>query len=255
MRKLIIGLLAVVSFALCAAGCGVSSASAAPEWLCGNGPILTSGNCKVTSENLELFRLQDRVGTLGKPGAVECAVGAILDEGEITGPKTALTTTVTFTFGSTACKAAAKALNKKKEEVANGCETLEKVDIQNLPWESKLEEEASANNYWFLVISKTSGKEPAYQTTCKASGITGVSDLCESTEAHTPLVLGENLTEEEEVEGVKVLLFSIFFPEEPLEGEKEFAKCSLGGAEAAIVFGENLLNGHINSKPASLEIS
>lgn len=249
MRKLIVGLLAVVPFALLAVA--ASSASAAPEWLCGNGVILTSGNCKVTSENLEVFHLQDRVGTLGKPGAVECPVGAILDAGEITGPKTALTTSVTFT----GCKASAKSLNLEEKEVTNGCETLEKLEVQNLPWEGKLEEESPAGNYWFLIVSTTSGKEPAYQTTCKASGIAGISDLCESTTTNTPLVLGENLSEEEEVEGVKVLLFSIFFLEKPLEGNKEFAKCSLGGAETGIVFGENLLNGHINSKPASLEVS
>jgi len=245
MKKLIVGLLAVLPFAVFAVL--TSSASAAPEWLCGGQAILTSGNCVVSTENLGVLLLEDR----GVHSGMECTVGAVAGAGSITTSTKGSTTSVTFGAG---CTAPATALNLKEEAETNACEKVESIVAENLPWTSTISEEESGL-WWILVESSTAGKGPAYKTTCQASKIKGIADLCESESTHTPLVLGENLAEEETVESVKILLFSIFFVNPPLEGEPEWATCSLGGAHQGIVEGENLLTALIASKPASLEIS
>src|ERR1700678_575652 len=234
MRKVLIGLLAVVPIAMLAFA---ATSASAFEWLCGGQAILTSGNCKVLSVNLSTFILNDR----GVPATVECPAESITDEGSITGATTATTTSVSFLIGgTTGCLAAATALNLKEEAKTNGCEEIEKLTILNLPWTNTISEEESGL-WWILVSSK-----PGYLTTCKAAGLKGIADECVSEESHTPLVLGENLTETETIEGVAgILLFDIFFVNPPLEGEAEFAKCSIGGAKQGVVEGEQLLWGQI----------
>jgi len=246
MRKVLIGLLAVVPIAMLAFA---ATSASAFEWLCGGQAILTSGNCKVLSVNLTTFLLNDR----GVPAEVECPPESVTDEGSITGATTGTTTAVAFTVGSTGCKKSAKALNLKEEEKTNGCEELESITTVNLPWTGTISEEESGL-WWILVVSGT--KAPGYATKCKAAGLKGITDTCEAESAHAPLVLGENLSETETIEGVAgILLFDIFFVNPPLEGEPEFANCSIGGTHQGIVEGEQLLWGQIGGKAASLEIS
>lgn len=248
--------LAVVPFAVLAVA--TSSAFGAAEYLCAGEPILTSGNCLTLSINLTPITLEDM--SLG--AGVYCLSEKVTDEDEIISATVDLTPAegIKFAEGGVEpnCKPLAKVLNLKEESVANACTLVEGVKALNLPWETKIEEEEAGPLWWILIVTPTAG----YLTECE-SALGLVADECLATSEHTPLVLAENLPEEETIEEAKLLLLTIFFNAELLE-PKEAGKCSLGGAESALVIGEvlfwaqimELLAGGVeNNLPASLEIS
>jgi hypothetical protein len=218
------------------------TASAAEEealWLCASEPVPNAKECFALSENLETLLLEDR--NLG--AAVECAPGSVTSGGWV-GPGPADETTK-VEFASGGCKKAAVALNLKEESVTNACGTFESVKAAGLPWTSLLE---LVGGVLYDTILPGSGGA-AYADKC-----TGVTDTCETTVTNETLVLGVNLTE---LEGT-LLLFTILFPSkasELLNGEKEFAKCSLGGAESGVVSGENLFTAVRGGVAVSLEVS
>lgn len=242
--------LAVLPFAVLAVA--TSSSASAFEYLCAGQAILTAGNCLTRSINLTPITLED----MSLDAGVYCLSENVTDEDEIISPTVDLTTKVTFAEEGKepACLPLAKALSLENKEVANACTKAEKVEALNLPWETKIEEESSTGDWWILIVTTNA----AYLTECE-SALGLVDDTCESTKEHTPLVLAENLSEEETIEGAKLLLLSIVFSETLLEA-KEAGKCSLGGAESALVVGEVLYWGKIKEStgtelPASLEIS
>jgi len=240
MRKLIVGLLGVLSLGVLLAGTAASAS--AVEWLCGNEAVLTAGNCKTTTVNLEVLLLEDR----GVPASVECPVEGVKSVGTV-GPGAAdETTEVTFT----GCKPAAKALNLKEEEKTNGCTTLDKQpQAVNTPWKTTVGEEEAGPLWWDRITSAT--KTPGYKITCTTLGIE-VADTCEgqTAEANITMVLIENLSEAES----GILLVGVFFTGDGLSPAGA-AKCSVGGNEQGFVTGEQLLTATINGNPASLEVS
>ena len=251
MKKLMVWALAVLPFAMLAIA--TSSASAAFEYLCGGEAILTAGNCLTRTINLQPLTLEDMSADAG----VYCVPEAVTDEDEVISATVENETEVKFAEGG--CKPLTKALSLENKEVANACTQVDDFNHLDLPWETKIEEESGANNYWVL-IKKGPGAagEPGYETVCETSlGL--IADKCTSPAANTALVLVENLlTETEELEGVKNLkLGAVIFNEETLEGAKEWATCTIGGKESGLVIGEVLIRA-INAtsgKPVSLEIS
>jgi len=237
MRKLIVGLLGVLSLGVLLAGTAASAS--AVEWLCGNEAVLTAGNCKTTTVNLEVLLLEDR----GVPASIECPVEGVTSAGTV-GPGAAdETTSVTFT----GCKPAAKALNLKEEEKANSCGTLVgQPKAVDLPWKTTVGEE-EAGPLWWDTITSASG----YLIVCETLGIK-VEDEClgQTAEANRPMVLIENLSEAES----GILLVGVFFTGDGLSPAGA-AKCSVGGNEQGFVTGEQLLTATINGKAASLEVS
>jgi len=235
---------ALALFALTFSVLGVGSASAAlAEWLCGSQVVPAFGNCFQMSENLELVQLED----MSAGAAMDCLPGSILDEGEFGPNGEDRTTAVTFTIAAEACFAPATALNLKEEEVNNACESIEALSMQNLPWATLLEKNAEGK----FIDEITAAA--AYLTTCKASGLPGITDLCEGAVGHPPLVVLENLPETETIEGTAgILLVTVLFLEKPLQGEPEFGKCTIGGEHSALVFGEILWWALINNQPTSL---
>src|ERR1700684_657024 len=158
----------IVGALIAIAAVAVVAASAFADntvWLCGGAKITGTGNnrCLTVSENLEIEFLEDR-GELAASN-VECAVGAVTDEGWV-GPGSEDETTI-VTFSQTACKKAAKALNLKKEEVTNKCGTFEKIKVVGLPWTTLIE--LVAGVAWDRLLTTTAG----YAITC-----TGVTDTC-----------------------------------------------------------------------------
>jgi len=240
MKRLIITLFAVIPFAVLAVA---TSASSAFEFLCGGQAILTSGNCKANSINLEALLLND----MGVPATIECPAESVTSTGSVLSSMEAETATVTFAETGKKCKPSAKAENLKSEEAANGCEAVVEITAVHLPWKITLEEEESG--LWWGLFLKS---KPGYKTTCKTI-LGNVSDECVASEeaARSPLLLFENLTEEETG---KILLLDVFFTKELLAAG-EAADCTLGGKENGLVIGEQLLTGEIGGKVASLEIS
>jgi hypothetical protein len=258
MKKLLVGLLGVLSLGIMFSGSVVSAS--ASEWLCAGQAILTVGNCLGLTTNLEVLLLED----MGEPASAECAVGVVTSEGVLGSTlagalnvAAATTTAVTFTGKGAEpnCKPAAKAVNLKNEEKANLLEKVTEVTAVGLPWESKIEEEEAGPLWWVLIITKTAG----YKIVGKVAGLT-VTDTCTAEKAtETPLVLAENLPETEE----SLLLVSLFFVAGLLsEAEAATCKPSIGGEnkEDGLVIGENLLTGQImeaggTNLAASVEIS
>jgi hypothetical protein len=235
----------LVVFAVAAFGSVVTAAAFAtgPEWLCNGAAITGTGNnrCLVNSENLEAFTLED----MGLPGRVECPSGAITDEGWV-GPGAAdEVTSVSFT----GCTAPAKAENLSSVEVTNGCENVEEVKAVNLPWTTKIEAKDAAND-WLVAINKKTGagSEPGYAIKCKVAGISK-KDTCEISGAE-PLVLAENLAGN----STELPLVTIQFLK-VLTVAAEAAKCSTGGLENGLAFGEQLLEALSGTTQVSLEIS
>jgi hypothetical protein len=236
----------LVVFAVAAFGSVVTAAAFAtgPEWLCNGQPITGTGNsrCLVVSENLATLTLED----MGLPGSVTCPAGTVKDEGWVGPGAEAETTSVTF--GT--CTAPAKAENLSGAEVTNGCENAEKVEAINLPWTSKIESKAAPNDWLVLIKHKTgAGSEPGYKIKCKVAGISK-TDTCEIDGAESPLVLAENLTGN----STELPLVTIEFLK-VLEVASEAAKCTTGGAENGLVFGEQLLEAISGTTQVSLEIS
>jgi len=244
---------ALALFALAFSALGAGSASAAlAEWLCGSQVVPAFGNCFAMSENLELVQLED----MSAGAAVDCLPGAILDEGEFGPNGEDRTTAVTFTIGAEACFAPATALNLEELEVKNACETLEKLEVENLPWQTLLEKNAEGK-FIDSIKGKAEKEEAAYVTTCKA-GIFKITDLCEGAglTGHPALVVLENLPETETIEGTAgILLVTVLFLEKPLEGEAEFGNCTVGGEHSALVSGEILWWALINNQPTSLDMN
>lgn len=244
MKRLFAGAFAAVLLPMLAV---VTTSASAFEFLCGGEAITSS--CPSHLVNLGIGTFEDR-GSI--PGKVECEPEAITSEGSITKPTEGETTSVTFNVAK--CKASAKALNLKEEEVTNNCSKLEKVEAVNLPWTITLEEELT--KLWWVLIRKTEAAEPGYKITCEAGGLKGIADTCIELPQHTVLILLENLNEAETIEGVSIHLLSGFFLGAPelLEPE-EMSNCSLGGEHEGIVIGEYLIWVLRNEKAASLEIS
>jgi hypothetical protein len=243
MRKLsIIGAL-FASLAVGALAVVAVTASAAEEealWLCASESVPNAKECLSTSENLETLTLEDRV----LQAAVVCPPGVVLSEGWVGPGQEDETTAVTFTSNG-GCKKAATGLNLKEEEVTNKCGTFESVNAVGLPWTTLLE---LVGGVLYDTILPGSGGA-GYADKC-----TGVTDTCVTVEKFEPLVLVVNLAE---LEGSLLLVTVIFPPKasELLQGEKEFAKCSLTEKEAGVVIGENLFTAVRGGVAVSLEVS
>jgi len=214
------------------------------QWLCAEKVVPKAEECFINSENLEIFLLQDR----NADAQVECPVGDITDEGWVGPGAEDRTTKVTFK----SCVGSAKAENLKEEEVANDCKAeAATVSALNLPWKTKIEVVGGVNYDTITPVSGT--KQPGYETTCKTA-LGSVTDKCEGSEAHPVLVRLDNLA----LEGTEFPLVDVLFPakkSELLEGEKEFAKCTIGGAESGFVLGEQLLAALIGGAFVTLEVS
>jgi hypothetical protein len=242
MRKAwIVGALLAVLAAGAMAVVAVTASAAEEEalWLCASEPVPNAKECLVVSENLETALFEDR--NLG--AAVECAPEGVLTEGWVGPGSEDEITKDEFVAGK--CKKAAVALNLKEEPVTNACGTFESVAAVGLPWTTLLE--LVGGVLYDTILSGSGGAG-------RADKCTGVTDTCVSVAGSEPLVLGVNLTE---LEGT-LLLFTILFPgkaSEYLQGEKEFGKCSLGGAESYVESGENLFTAVRNGVAVSLEVS
>jgi hypothetical protein len=241
MKKLTLALASVTGLAAILA---TAAFATGPEWLCAGQSITGAGNnrCLVDSENLGTFTLED----MGLPGRMECPAGTIKTEGWV-GPGAEAEVT-SITFGT--CTAPAKAENLSGVEVVNGCENVEKVEAINLPWTSKIESKAAANDWLVLLKHKTgAGSEPGYRVRCKVAGI-AKTDTCEKDGTETLLVLAENLLGN----SIELPLVTIEFLK-ALEVASEAGRCTTGGAENGLEFGEGLLEALQGTTQVSLEIS
>jgi hypothetical protein len=213
------------------------------QWLCSGAAITGTGNnrCLIFSENLGVFTLED----MGLPARVECAAGTIKSEGWVGPGAEAEITSVTF--GT--CAAAAKAENLSGTEVTSVCENVESVSAVNLPWTAEIIAKDAADDWLVIINSKGgAGSEPGYAIKCKVAGISK-KDTCEI-DAMPPLVLAENLPGN----GTELPLVT-FESLRVLGAAGEAAKCSTGGAENGLEFGEQLLEALSGATQVSLEIS
>jgi len=215
------------------------SASAA-EWLCNEKAVLKAEECLVKSVNLEVLLLKD----MSAGSEVECPVGSVTDEGWVGPGAEDKTTKVTFGV----CSAPATAENLAGGTVTNACEKVEKVEAENLPWNTTLE---TINAEKWDTISSSGAGNPAYQVTCKAAGLPGIKDLCEGVALHPVLVAVDNLAADEEAP--KLPLVDILFLAKTFEAnENEWGKCTIGGEHSALVVGEILLEAFVGGVAVGL---
>jgi hypothetical protein len=240
MKKLTLALASVTALAAILA---TAAFATGPEWLCNGAAITGTGNnrCLVDTENLEVLALED----MGLPGRIECSAGTTKTEGWVGPGADGEITSVTF--GT--CTAPAKAENLSSVEVTNGCENMESFTALNLPWTTKIETKDAAND-WLVALNKKTGagSEPGYAIKCKVAGISK-KDTCEIS-ATEPLVLAENLTGN----STELPLVTIEFLK-VLTVASEAMKCSTGGAENGLIFGEQLAEALSGTTQVSLEIS
>jgi len=218
-------LLNVVAFA------AVAQAS---EYLC-NGK---AEKCTVLGFNLQVFVIEDR----GVPAAIECPVEGVKTEGSMGPGATGEMTGVSFT----GCVAAAKALNLKEEEKANGCGKVLSVKADNLPWKTPISEGASNN--WWVLIEKGASAQPGFEIECETAGLK-IKDTCTSG-TEDLLVLVEDLA----AEGSEPALLTVIFSTTLLSAA-EAGKCSLGGAEQGFSRGELLGEGWTGTAAEALAIN
>ena len=214
-------------------------------WLCANKEILNAPErCLVIGENLETMKAYD----LTADSEVECEAGAITHEGWVGPGSEDEITLTTFLEPTTRCKATSKALNLKEEEVTNVCEKVEKIGLLHLAWATLLT--LRAGIAYDETAERGSNGEPGYEVTCKTA-LGNVADKCEETteSSRSPL---ENLVGNA-TEVPLVDLLYLFFP---AFSDKERWKCSVGGAESGVLFGEILIEALTSTGvPLSLEVS
>lgn len=221
MRKLCTlatALFAVLALAA-AAGASMASAEVTSTWLVG-GALPTKAE-SVMSENTAVMVFED----MGVPASVECAIGAVTDEGTVGGPAGKETedevTKVSFTQAS--CKKTATAKNLKEESKANGCEKLESIKPINLPWLTEMMLVGSV--FLDLIIAGGGLAPPGYEIICKTL-LGSITDKC------TTEVGSVNVTNT--TGGVLAE-----FPAAPAEAE--FANCTVGGLLQGLVSGTQLI--------------
>ncbi len=218
---------------------GPPTASAAEtEWLCNEKVVGTKSECVVLGENLEVLLLKD----MSAGSEVDCPVGSVLSEGFVGPGAKDETTKVEFLEAGAKCTAPEKAENLKGESVANACKKAVKVEAENLPWNTTLE--TINEELWDKIAGSKEKSNPGYLTECEVEGIK-VDDLCEANEALPLLVAVEDLaadSEEPKLSLVDMLFLATTFQEkEGKEVQGEWGKCSVGGANSALVVGELLL--------------
>lgn len=210
MKKLHI--LGVMLFAVIAFGAiSASSAFALESGILASGAVPTAEFLFLAETGTKTETLYD----LKLDAGVTCKVDAVFHV--LTTTAFSLLEILEVTFSE--CAPSAKALNTKKEEVANACETVDAAGALNLPWTGNVEK--MTNGEFLGLISKAATKEPGYLVECKtALGL--VDDTCETNK-------GTNILTN--VAGGLEAAFAAT-PE-----TSELAKCSLGGAEAGQVNG------------------
>jgi hypothetical protein len=231
MKKLILGLLAVMSLGVVA----FAATAQASEYLC-NGKAEA---CKVLGFNLAAFVLEDR----GVPASVSCPIEGVKSEGSVSG-STGEVTAATLA----GCTPSATALNLKEEAVTNGCGTVNSVEAIDLPWKTPISEGAS--NDWWILIEKGTTTQPGYAITCTTGGIK-ITDKCTtSASGEDLLVLSEDLA----AEGSEPALLTTIFSTSLLKAN-EAATCSLGGVEQGFTSGEILEEGWTGTAAEALAIN
>jgi len=217
------------------------SASAA-EWLCNEKAVLKAEECLVKSVNLEVLLMKD----MSAGSEIECPVGSVTSEGWVGPGAEDKTTKVDFAVG--ACSAPAEAENLTGGKVKNACEKAEKLEPENLPWNTTLK---TINAEKWDTLSSSGAGNPAYQITCKAAGLPGIKDLCEGVTAHPLLLAVDNLAADEEAP--KLPLVDILFLAKTFEAnENEWGKCTIGGEHTTLVVGEILFEAFVGGVAVGL---
>ncbi len=220
------------------------------EWLCNGEPVDSKSECVVLGENLEVLLLKD----MSAGSEVDCPVGSVLSEGFVGPGAKDETTKVEFLEAGAKCTAPEKAENLKGESVANACKKAVKVEAENLPWNTTLE--TINEELWDKIAGSKEKSNPGYLTECEVEGIK-VDDLCEANEALPLLVAVEDLaadSEEPKLSLVDMLFLATTFQEkEGKEVQGEWGKCSVGGANSALVVGELLLEALLAGAAVPLE--
>ena len=251
MKKATLAGALLAMLVICLSALTAVSASAA-EWLCNGKAPATATTCSILSENLEVLLLTDMSAGSG----VECAVGSVLDEGFVgTGAKDE-TTKVEFMESGTQCTAPAKVQNLEGVLVTNACKKVIAVAPDNLPWHTELITVTPAvqgKEQWDIIKGTgVQGGEPGYLVECEIAPGINVDDLCEAVVGHPAHVGIENLKADEEAP--KLALVDALFTEETFEpNQNEWGKCTVGGANSALVKGEILFEAFEGGKAVSLE--
>ncbi|HSZ15406.1 MAG TPA: hypothetical protein VK790_15330 [Solirubrobacteraceae bacterium] len=217
-----------------------SSAEEETQYLCAGEPIRAPGECFAQGSNLETVVMQDR----GSDSEIECAPEAVLEEGTEGPGAEDEVSAISFKISASGCKASAKALNAKEEEVTNGCSSLEKVVAVGLPWKTLLE--LISGHFYDRTSPGPKGEQPGFAITCG-----GITDTCRTEVKHNAASEVANL---DEVEG-GLLLISVILPgAKGPEGESELETCSIGGKKEGFVTGEILHVGVRNGVTVSLDV-
>ncbi len=233
---------------ICLSALTAVSASAA-EWLC-NGKAPAAKACETLSVNLEVLLLTDMSAGSG----AECPVGSVTDKG-FAGPKAEdETTKVEFKAG--ACTAPKEVENLEGKLVANACKKVIVVAPDNLPWHTELitvKPAVQGFEQWDIIKGTgVQGGEPGYLVECEIAPGINVDDLCEGVAGNPAHVAIENLKADEEAP--KLALVDALFTKETFQAnQNEWGKCSVGGANSALVFGEILFEAFEGGKAVSLE--
>jgi hypothetical protein len=245
MKKLILGLFAVMALGVFAAS-ALAQGNGNTVWLCNGKQIFGSGNsrCLTDSENEGVFILEDML----VPAKVECNAGSILDEGWVGPGSEDETTSVEFMKPTIECKAPAMAELLGGTENTNGCENVEEVKAENLPWKTLV---FLSGNKFFVLVGPGTGGEPAYKIKCMIAGVPK-SDLCELLSGVTVTLPAENL----EGNATELPLVTTEFLRVPKEAAEE-AKCTTetGSTQDGLAFGKILLEALEGGTQVSLEMS
>jgi hypothetical protein len=247
MKKLMLGVLVVIATGVFAAS-ALATGNGNTVWLCNGEQIFGSGNsrCLVDAENEGAFVVEDML----VPAREECNGGSILDEGWVGPGSEAEITAIEFMNPATECKAPAKAhlLGTGEPEDINGCEDMEEVKVENLPWKGLLFLSGSLS---FILVGPGTGGEPGYKIKCKIAGISK-SDLCEVLSGVGRTLEALNLTGN----AIELPLVSVEFPKN-FKTEEEEGKCTTetGSEQNGLSFGFVLLEALEGSTQVSLEMS
>jgi hypothetical protein len=245
MKKLMLGVFVVMATGVFAPS-ALATGNGNTVWLCNGKQIFGSGNsrCLVDSENEGVFVLEDML----VPAKEECNAGSILEEGWVGPGSEDEITIVEFMSPTTECKAPANAELLGGTEDTNGCENIEEVKIENLPWKTLL---FLSGNAFFVLLGPGTGGEPAYKIKCKIAGVSK-SDLCELLTGVTLTLPAENLGGN----ATELPLVTTEFLRVPKEAAEE-AKCTTetGSTQDGLAFGRILLEALEGGTQVSLEMS